>query len=313
MNATHTTAMHDPDAIFAAWQAIAQSGEHIHQPQVAARLGVPEACLTASRCGEAATRLAGDAAAILRDATSLGKVLIAVPHHAGVAIAIAKNLQCEQHEGWLTLTSGSENAGEYVHFRLRLEAVDSLYTLIDPDGPHGRERHLQLFDTQGNGICKLLVLYKSQESGLKALAKRWQAADQGRQWQPTGSPLQTALTDTPPLGRALEQPPGEWLAARHAQQAPLRFCFQRPSTALEVICTPKRLHTDERNVLHVQHPCFKLHARLNAWSETLAWDNGVASLGRDSWIGCQAFSGRHSPERVQQKAQEHSQDEGVGK
>lgn len=279
----------DPDAILAAWRALVQAGTHLHQPQVAARLGIPEACLAASRCGEAATRLEGDVAAILGEAAGLGKVLIAVPHHAGVAIAIAKAPASELRDGHLTLR------GDGVRFRLRVADVDSLYTLIDPKGPHGRERHLQLFDAQGHGIGKLLVLYKSQESGLRALGERWKAKDQTRQWGPIDRAPRPVMADTPPVGLASAQPPEAWLSRRYAQGVPLRFRFQRASTELEVICTPTRLRVDERRVLHVQHPAFRLHARLSAWGDTFAWGEGVAGFGRDSWIGCQALLGGRPP------------------
>ncbi|MCC5857159.1 MAG: hypothetical protein JJT90_03320 [Ectothiorhodospiraceae bacterium] len=281
MRTQTTIPLSDPDAILAAWRTLAASAEHLHQPQVSARLGVPEASLVAARCGDGATRLSGPVREILVDAAGLGKLLIAVPHHAGVALAIAKDLHCQCKGDWLELSAAE------VGFRVRMAAVDSLYTLIDPMGPHGRERHLQLYDAEGNGICKLLVLYKRHEAGLRALAERWRARDQQRIWRPTGA-SHGREKPRPRFHGPLSTPaprPDAALERWQGQRVPIHFRFRRPDLALDVTCRPKRLRTDDRHVLHVQHPAFKMHLRLAAWGESGAWGDGVCSGTDSSWVG----------------------------
>ena len=86
----------DPDALLAAWRTLAEQHHHLHQPQAAAMLGVPEACLVAALCGQSATRLSGRPDDILSAIAPLGKQIIAVSHHAGVLIGIAKPLRFER-------------------------------------------------------------------------------------------------------------------------------------------------------------------------------------------------------------------------
>ncbi|RFA27979.1 hypothetical protein CAI21_13760 [Alkalilimnicola ehrlichii] len=280
MLSMNNVSRHNPEAILATWRALAAATPHLHQPQAAAAMRLPEACLAASRCGKAATRLAGERDAILASMTALGKILIAVPHHAGVAIAIAAELSHDIKDGWLTLTA------EKVQLRLALSAIDSLYAVIDPQGPHGRERHLQLFDAEGNGICKLLVLYKRYERELVALAERYRSPYQSRVWQPSTPayrpPAVSYPGDTPAAQGAIE-----CLTRWHKAALPVRFRAQRPNVGLDVVCAPTRVnHDSSSGVLHAHHPTFKLHTRLAAWRSPLVWDSGICSQADNSWFGC---------------------------
>jgi hypothetical protein len=76
-----------PDALRLAWADLVAGNAHLHGPEVAQRLGVPEAAMLAARIGHGATELVPDLAALLRPCGQWGKLLLACGFGQTVAAA----------------------------------------------------------------------------------------------------------------------------------------------------------------------------------------------------------------------------------
>ena len=58
-----------PDQILDGWRNLVRTHDHLHLPQIAIHLGVPEAALVAARIGTGAVRLVPDLVRVLEPIT----------------------------------------------------------------------------------------------------------------------------------------------------------------------------------------------------------------------------------------------------
>ncbi len=244
----------DPDSLLIEWQRLRQHHEHLHQPQAAAMLAVPEAQLVAAQVGHGATQLHGDPADILSAVAGLGKLLIAAPHHAGVLMGIARPVCYSQQAGNIILFDA--------HSRLEVAigSIASLYVLLEEHGPHGRQRHLQVFNAQGHALFKLLILYKRHSADLHALATRFRAPQQTRnpQFLPTASGMPPINTADASVVDKLVAHLQCWVTDKRA----LQIRCHTPDTELCVKACQPRIYGMADGFVHFRHPNMKLHARL---------------------------------------------------
>lgn len=244
---------HDPDQLLHAWRTLCQHQERLHQPQAAALLGVPEARLVATLVGHGATCLQGDPQDILTAIADFGKLLMAVPHHAGALIGIGQPEHHSPQPGISVLSDA------YSRLEVTTDAIASLYVLVEEQGPHGRQRHLQAFNAQGHALFKLLVLYKRHAADLQALARRFRAPRQTR--SPELSSTDTAIQPTArsdALLQACLTDLQQWSAAA----TPLRIACSIAHTTLCVTACQPRIQGISDGFLHFRHPNMKLHTRL---------------------------------------------------
>lgn len=243
----------NPEALLAAWQKLTEQHHHLHQPQAAALLGVPEASLVAALSGQGATLLEGDPADILAAIAPLGKLLMAVSHHAGVLIGIAKPVRFERIGKHVLLFD------QHSQLQVQADAIAHLYVLIEERGLHGRQRHLQAFDHQGRALFKLLVLYKQHAGNLAALAQRYRNPAQPRCLDlPLPDPLSWpagALVDHQPLIDDLSS----WACLAE----PIEVCVEQPLVKLQVSAQKPKIYGIETGYLHFSHPTMKMHSRLS--------------------------------------------------
>ncbi|MFZ4071772.1 MAG: ChuX/HutX family heme-like substrate-binding protein [Caulobacterales bacterium] len=159
---TTSSLLENPDALLAAWRDLMAKHHHLHNPQAAMILGVPEAALIAARVGDGAMALQPDVGALLATASQWRRVLIAVRSAAGVWLGF-DHIDGFEARDWITLQGQS-----FITAKLRADAVAHAFWFEDEDDMHGRTQSLQLFDAAGRDVAKVLILHKSAAEEARA-------------------------------------------------------------------------------------------------------------------------------------------------
>lgn len=152
----------DPDRVLAAWRSLLAGNHHLHGPEAAAMLGVPEAALLASSVGHGALSLRAELPALLASMPAWGKVLLAVRCGLGVELAIVEPERVEHDRagGTLRLIAAQHAAV------LDADVAASCYLFEERDG-HGHTFSVNWFD--GAGDCAGRVFLISKSGRVKAL------------------------------------------------------------------------------------------------------------------------------------------------
>jgi len=137
---------------------------------LSAALGVSEAELVASRCGDGVTRLEGDWGDMLRALNGLGEVM-----------ALTRNEHCvhEKH-GIYDKVSIGPGHGLVLNHDIDLRLFLSHWHFgfaVSEEVKSGLRHSLQFFDIDGAAIHKVYVTAKSDKAAYDALVARFQAAD----------------------------------------------------------------------------------------------------------------------------------------
>ncbi|AKT39424.1 hemin-degrading factor [Chondromyces crocatus] len=146
----------------------------------AAALGVSEAELLATRCGDGVTRLEGDMTVLLLRLPSLGDVKTITRNETAV---IERRGRFERVE-----ISGrmGQVVGEEIDLRLFLDHWAACFAVRD-ESPRGVRRSLQFFDRQGDSIHKVYLEEDDRLPAYEALIKAYQSADQEPVFRPQGA------------------------------------------------------------------------------------------------------------------------------
>lgn len=162
-----TSSRHDrstPEALRAAWQALAEGQPKLRIRDAAQQLTVSEAQLLALDCGTRVTRLAADWAELVAALPKLGSVM-----------ALTRNdLAVHERHG----RHGPDQAPEN---RLELRLFPALWRFgfAVVESGHGGERHsLQFFDGTGSAVHKVYLTENSQRPAYESLVERYATADQ---------------------------------------------------------------------------------------------------------------------------------------
>ena len=179
-----------PDALRQAWADLVAGNAHLHGPEVAQRLGVPEAAMLAARIGHGATELVPDLAALLRPCGQWGKLLLAARNRLGVALMVMDDPHVTVEDTTVTLRT-PQHLGQ-----VGLLGVDRCFLFEERDH-HGHTLSLNWFDAAGHVIGRLFLMSKS---GREVAWPHLQAAvlpDQHPLWQPGDLPVPAlhVLTD----------------------------------------------------------------------------------------------------------------------
>jgi putative hemin transport protein len=155
---------------------------------IAMGLGVSEAELVASRCGEGVTRLDGDWGEMLRALTPLGEVM-----------ALTRNAHCvhEKHGVYDKISIGPGHGMVLNHdidLRLFLSHWHFAFA-VSEEVKSGLRHSLQFFDIDGAAVHKIYVTGKSDPAAYDAVADRFRADDQSPEL--TVTPLPPRRTDRP--------------------------------------------------------------------------------------------------------------------
>ncbi len=161
----------NPARLKSDWEALVQSHDHLHAPEAAILLDVPEAALTASRIGTGATRLKPDVAALLSPISDWGRVLCAFSNACGVHMPLGR-VEAASEAGLLHLTSSEMTAV------IDEAAVTDAYLFIDSDESHGNTRSVQFFNAAGQTILKVFIFHKTRFQQAEHHLMRMKSANQ---------------------------------------------------------------------------------------------------------------------------------------
>lgn len=147
--------LRDPDRLYARWRQALTEHQHLHGPEAAALLGVPEAALLASATGRGNHPLQADLATVLAPLAQWGRVLVAVRNQMGVKLDILARAQTDA-----ATTQGITIQGEQHQVCLSTEGVARI-DLFEEDDGHGHTFSLNWFDGRGDVIGRLFLMSKS--------------------------------------------------------------------------------------------------------------------------------------------------------
>lgn len=168
----------DPDHLVSGWRTLLATGEHLHAPEIASRLGVSEAALVAARIGSGALRLRPDIVALLAPIDKWGRVLCALSNRSGVTMPLGETALQVAADGLVRLT------GAHLEAEIDAKAVSEAFLFVDRDEKHGATRSIQLFDGNGAPILKVFIFHKTRFSEAEARLHALAADDQSRQRAP---------------------------------------------------------------------------------------------------------------------------------
>lgn len=209
----------DPALLSQAWERLKASHHHLHAPEAARLLGVPEAALVASRLGQGALRLPADPARILASAHQWRRVLVALGTALGVHLSLDP----------VRLAEGEGNAlrlvGPHLESVFDASRVAHVFWFVEVDDSHGRTRSLQMFDAAGEAMIKLFIFHKTAAAAAGKTFAALAAGIPQSPFQPgaAGDPAKTVLP-----GATRPAP-----AVRQALPGPAQEAFRQLFAALD--------------------------------------------------------------------------------
>ena len=161
-----------PTRLLSAWDAGKREGKR--QRDVADALGVSEAELVSSACGDFVTRLSGDFRDLLLSLPQLGPVMALTRNDSCVheKTGTYENLSFEGHVG---LALGGD-----IDLRLFMSKWKTGYALREMT-KHGIRASLQFFDPSGKAVHKIFLEPASNQGGFDSLVSAFTDSDQGHE------------------------------------------------------------------------------------------------------------------------------------
>lgn len=212
----------DPPRLYARWRALLAEHHHLHGPEAAALLRVPEAALLASATGRGNQPLAGALTDILAPVAGWGRVLLAARNALGVHLNVMAQACVEAAPGGLQLS------GEQHEIRLATRGIARI-DLFEENDAHGRTLSLNWFDAAGHAIGRLFLMSKEgREVAVPHLAGFEQAQPADR-WTPgVAEPPPLLLLEHATDWRELAQPAQGPMPDRSAWATAAILCCDHP-------------------------------------------------------------------------------------
>jgi hypothetical protein len=171
----------DPPRLYARWRRLLAEHHHLHGPEAAALLGVPEAALLASATGRGNRPLVGTLADILAPVAGWGRVLLAARNALGVHLNVMAQASVEVHADGLQLL------GERHHARLACRGIARI-DLFEENDAHGRTLSLNWFDSAGHAIGRLFLMSKDGREVALPHLRQFEQAQPDDRWRPGAAP-----------------------------------------------------------------------------------------------------------------------------
>lgn len=273
--------MKTPDELKQEIKLLLEQNKHLHPPEIARRLGVPEACLLATAVGAEATRLVANPARILADIKNWGSVLCVFGNEIGSFMPLGHIDSIKLRGTTLYLR------GDHLDAEIESSVITDAYLLIEKDEMHGNTRSLQFFDGEGNSVLKVYIFHKTKFRDAKSVFDALTSANQSRVFHP--SPIAKGLFDPRAMSQATDAD-AEDLPGLHSDQALREFltlgdrfeieCFTRFTRACWTGVVNK-IRIDTR-MIHFHEEDLRAHLRLEAFQQ---WTH--TSSGRLAAQGCE--------------------------
>ncbi len=154
------------------WDAFRAEQPKVRRRDAADALGVSEAELIASECGDGVTRLTGDWRKLIPEFESLGKVMALTrnPYIVHETTGIYRNTSFEHPHVGMVL-------GEGIDLRLFMQSWDSAFALRE-ETSNGTRRSIQFFNRQGTALHKVYLKNDEGVDTFENLVERWKSDDQ---------------------------------------------------------------------------------------------------------------------------------------
>jgi putative heme iron utilization protein len=190
----------DPPRLHARWRALLAEHHHLHGPEAAALLGVPEAALLASATGRGNRPLVGPLGDILAPVAGWGRVLLAARNGLGVHLNVMAQARIDAVPGGLLLR------GEQHEAHLATSGIARI-DLFEENDAHGRTLSLNWFDAAGHAIGRLFLMSKEgREVAAPHLARFEQPQPDDRWSAGSVEPPPLLLLEHASTGRELAPP-----------------------------------------------------------------------------------------------------------
>lgn len=267
--------LQNPDALAEQWRTLRAAHHHLHSPDAARRLRVPEAALMASHQGQGAWSLRPDLSALLNSMEQWGRVILVARNGLGVGMVLGSGVCVSSRKDWLVM---QEPAGPSELF-VQPSAVHEVWLLEDHDA-HGHTFSVNAFDGQGHAILRLFLMSKQGREIALPHLQRFETDRVRGAWAPAvpaatlADPAQTAACFSNAVPEHdhcgptdASRDPHETViryfeqSAERAGPVTLRFCgaavgFQYHGPFGKTSTTPGAVHAHDTG--------FKLHLRLDA-------------------------------------------------
>ncbi|MBB2493441.1 hemin-degrading factor [Aquipseudomonas ullengensis] len=173
MNSLNSNTSANASALYQDWQRLRAEQSGLRARDAAAKLGVSEGELTASRLGVDAQRLRPEWAALL---PALGEL--------GYIMALTRNEHCvHERKGYYRDVSVMANGqmglvvSADIDLRLFLGGWASVFAVAE-DTARGTQRSIQVFDRQGVAVHKVFLTEDSELAAWEPLVERYRAEQQ---------------------------------------------------------------------------------------------------------------------------------------
>ena len=254
----------DPSEIRRAWMDLRSRHAHVHGPQAAQMLGVPEAALIASCVGRGAVALGGHLGDLLAEAGRWGKLLVAVRNGLGVGLFIVDDAQVLLEGDRVELRSSTHE--------LLLDAAErQAFYLFEDHDAHGRTYSINGFDGQGDVVARVFLMSKSGRELAQPWLQGFARAEQSPRWQGWAQACGLSRLDEPLV---VQQTHGDPASAAALTQRCIRAVGALGRQSVDVVfegrgaaarATASGLKGSETaGAVHVTHAGYKLHLSLGS-------------------------------------------------
>ena len=178
MNTTITEATATPKELKARWDELLEANPKMRIRNAAGELGVSEAELLATQCGDTVTRLSvEDWEPFMQAWKSLGRVMVLTRNDNCVHEKTGEYEQIHPlvHGGKVGLTTGKD-----IDLRLFMAGWTHAFAVEDLSIPGGHSRSLQIFDKTGAAIHKIYVKSDAGVEPFHKLVEQFRAEDQSQ-------------------------------------------------------------------------------------------------------------------------------------
>lgn len=160
------------DSLSERWKALLEEQPKLRIRDAAQKLGVSEAELLATGCGDKVTRLAGDWTALLKELSKLGRVMCLTRNEHAVHERYGNFLQVDFFHGM------GQVVGPDIDLRLFMNQWHHGFAVTDVT-PEGDRQSFQFFDAAGTAIHKVYLQKESNYAAYGELMNRFRSEDQG--------------------------------------------------------------------------------------------------------------------------------------